>query len=227
MKRDALRAHYLFQSLRAEEIDEIIGFATERRIARGATIFEKGDPGTSLMAVLLGSVRISNIAADGSEVFFRVIGAGEVFGEIALLDGKPRSADAVALEDTLLIVVERRHFFPFMLRHPSVLERLLVVLCDRMRSTSLDLQDQATLEVPVRLARRLVRLAEQYGQPVPQGGIRIEMKLSDTDLGRLIGNVKRETVNRHIRVWRREGLMDYEGSYRVIHDLAGLRARGD
>ena len=97
-----------------EELDEILKFASERRVRRGQTIFQRGDNGSSMMAVLRGRVRISSVSGDGKEVTLNVINPGEIFGEIALLDGEPRSADATAIEDTLLLVVERRHFLPFL-----------------------------------------------------------------------------------------------------------------
>lgn len=222
-KRDALRAFVLFDSLRSEELDEIVAFAAERRTGKGTAIFEKDDAGSSMMVVLTGRVRIWNVSREGKEVTLRVIGPGEVFGEIALLDGKPRSANAEALEDTLLMVVERRHFLPFMMGHPGVLERLLVVLCDRLRSTSLDLEDQATLDMPARLARRLVRLARDYGRALPQGAVRIELKLSQNDLGNLIGTT-RESVSKQLSAWRGDGIIGADGRYVIVTNMERLVA---
>ena len=92
-------------------------------------IFQRGDNGSSMMAVLRGRVRISTVSGEGKEVTLNVINPGEIFGEIALLDGKPRSADATAIEDTLLLVVERRHFLPFLRQNEDLFLRLLAVLC--------------------------------------------------------------------------------------------------
>ena len=116
IKRAALLASSLFAAMRTEELDEIFKFASERRVRRGQTIFQRGDNGSSLMAVLRGRVRISSVSGDGKELTLNVISPGEIFGEFALLDGKPRSNDAAASEDTLLLVVERRHFMPFLRR---------------------------------------------------------------------------------------------------------------
>ena len=107
-KRAALLGSPLFAAMRPEELDEILKFASERRVRRGQTIFQRGDNGSSMMAVLRGRVRISSVSGDGKEVTLNVINPGEIFGEFALLDGEPRSADATAIEDTLLLVVERR-----------------------------------------------------------------------------------------------------------------------
>jgi CRP/FNR family transcriptional regulator, cyclic AMP receptor protein len=220
MKRDALLASPFFQHMRAEELDEIIGFATERRFSRGTVIFTKGDPGTSMMAVLTGRVRVSAISADGKEVTLNVINAGDIFGEIALLDGKSRSADATALEDTVLMVVERRQFLPFLLNNATLIERLLVVLCERLRRTSLALEELALFDLPVRLARLLIKLSQDYGRPVPDG-TRIDIKLSQRDLATLVAS-SRETVNKQLRGWREQGVVEIVAGYLVVKNRAAL-----
>jgi CRP-like cAMP-binding protein len=222
MKREALLSSALFRPMRPEEIDEIVGFATERRFARGTTIVSKGAAGSSLMAVLAGRVRIGNVSATGKEVTLNVIGPGEIFGEIALLDGKPRSADAVAVEDTTVMVVERRDFLPFLRRHETLLERLLVVLCDRLRRTSGALEEIALFDLPARLARLLVKLAEDYGRPAP-AGVRIGMKLSQRDLSNLVAS-SRESVNKQLRIWRAAGSIDLVDGHVVLLRPAELRA---
>ena len=137
VKRAALLGSSLFAAMRSEELDEILKFASERRFRRGQTIFQRGDSGSSMMAVLRGRVRISSVSADGKEVTLNVISPGEIFGEFALLDGKPRSNDAAASEDTLLLVVERRYFIPFLAQNQDLTLRLLAVLCDKLRRTSM------------------------------------------------------------------------------------------
>jgi CRP-like cAMP-binding protein len=229
MKRDALLSSAFFRTMRAAEIDEIIAFATERRFPRGTTIMSKGEPGSSLMAVLAGRIRIGNVSHDGKEVTLNVIGPGEIVGEIALLDGKPRSADAVAIEDTTVIVVERRDFLPFMLRHETLVERVLGVLCDRLRRTSTALEEIALFEVPARLARLLVKLAADYGRPVPGGdAVRIGIKLSQRDLSNLVAS-SRESVNKQLKVWRDAGIIDLVDGQLIVKrqkELEALYAQG-
>ena len=135
--------------MQPEELDEILKFASERRVRRGQTIFQRGDNGSSLMAVLRGRVRISSVSGEGKEVTLNVISPGEIFGEIALLDGQPRSADATAIEETLLLVVERRHFLPFLRQNEDLYLRLLAVLCSRLRRTSMALEEIALFDLPV------------------------------------------------------------------------------
>lgn len=220
MKHDALLASPFFQHMNAAELDEIIGFATERRVPKGTVIFTKGDGGTSMMAVLAGRVRVSSFSADGREVTLNVIGSGEIFGEIALLDGKPRSADATALEDSALMVVERKNFLPFLLRNPQLMERMLVVLCERLRRTSMALEELALFDLPVRLARLLTKLSRDYGRPVPDG-MRIDMKLSQRDLATLVAS-SRETVNKQLRGWREQGVLDMVSGYIVVKSATAL-----
>lgn len=166
------------------------------------------------MAVLHGRVRIGSVSPEGREVVLNIINPGEVFGEIALLDGKPRSADATATEDTLLLVLERRHFLPFLERHPDTMLRLIAVLCDRLRRTSVAMEDLAMLDLPERLARLLLKLGEDYGRRIADG-LRIDFKLSQKDLSNLVAS-SRESVNKQMRAWHAEGVLDMQGGYIVL-----------
>ena len=225
VKRAALLGSSLFAAMRSEELDEILKFASERRVRRGQTIFQRGDNGSSMMAVLRGRVRISSVSGDGKEVTLNVISPGEIFGEIALLDGKPRSNDAAASEDTLLLVVERRHFIPFLAQNQDLTLRLLAVLCDKLRRTSMALEEIALFDLPVRLARVLLKLAEDYGRP-SAAGTRIDLKLSQRDLSNLVAS-SRESVNKQLRAWRENGLVDLEDGFIVLRRPAELRELTD
>lgn len=220
MKRDALRASSFFAHMKPQELDELIAASSERRVSRGANIFSKGDPGTSMMAVLTGHVRVGSVSLEGREVVLNVIGPGEIFGEMAMLDGKPRSLDAIAAEETTLMVIERRIFIPFLLRHEGLVERMLEVLCDRLRQTSIALEEIALFDLPVRLSRVLVKLADDYGRPCEEG-VRISLKLSQRDLSSLVGS-SRESVNKQLSTWREAGLVQ-TGGHLIIRDVKLLR----
>lgn len=224
-KRDALLGSPLFAAMQPAELDEILKFASERRFRRGQTIFQRGDNGSSLMAVLRGRVRISSVSSDGKELTLNVINPGEIFGEIALLDGQPRSADATAIEDTLLLVVERRHFLPFLRQNEDLYLRLLAVLCSRLRRTSLALEEIALFDLPIRLARVLLKLADDYGRP-SASGTRIDLKLSQRDLSNLVAS-SRESVNKQLRVWRETGSVDLEDGFIVLRRPKELRSLTD
>lgn len=213
-RRAALRASPVFQAMQPEELDEILGFAVDRKVRRGQTIFQKGDSGSSMMAVLRGRVRISAVSAEGKEITLNVINPGEVFGELALLDGKPRSADATAAEETHLLVVERRHFLPFLTLRPELMLRMLVVVCDKLRQTSVALEQIALFDLPARLALVLLKLAGNYGRPGAEG-TRIELKLSQRDLSTLVAS-SRESVNKQLGAWREDGVIGTDDGFIVI-----------
>lgn len=221
--RNALLSSTLFQAMKLEELDGILRLATERRYRKGQTIFQQGDPGSSMMAVLSGRVRIGAISLDGKEITLNMIDAGEVFGEIALLDGKARSADAIAIEATHLLTIERRHFVPYLKGDLGLALRLLSVLCERLRQTSETLGDLVMFDLPARLGRTLMKLAGDYGRP-SGSGIRIGIKLSQSDLSRLVAS-SRESVNKQMRAWEDEGLVVKEGGLLVIPRPEVLKGR--
>jgi CRP/FNR family transcriptional regulator, cyclic AMP receptor protein len=214
VKRAALLASPLFAAMQPAELDTVLQMSTERRFRRGQTIFQKGDDGSSMMAVLRGRVRISAVSAEGKEVTLNVINPGEVFGEIALLDGKTRSADAAAIDETLLLLIERRHLLPFLQSNQDLMLRMLAVLCERLRRTSVALEDVALSDLPVRLARMLGQLAEDYGRPTPKG-TRIDIKLSQRDLSTLVAS-SRESVNKLLGAWRKDGVITLEGGHIIV-----------
>ena len=218
--RALLAQHFVLAQLTPEELDRVVAMASERQLTNGKVIFQKGDPGTSLMAVLSGRVRISAYSEDGKEIILNIIEAGQVFGEIALLDGKARTADATAMGPTTLVVLDRREFIPFLERNPRIAIRLLEVLCERVRRTSEMVESVAFLDFGARLARLLLRLAETYGEEVDDG-IRINLKLSQTDLGNLIAST-RESVNRQLNAWSEEGVVALERGRITILDQDAL-----
>lgn len=220
-RRRLLLSSPLFGALPRDAQDDILSRAVDRLVRRGRTIFQKGDEGSTMLAVLSGRVRISSTAPNGREVTLNMIDAGEVFGELALLDGKPRSADATALEDSRLIVVERRDFLPHLMVNHDLSLRLIDVLCIRLRETSETLGSFAMLDLSGRLARKLLSLAEEYGKP-REGGVRLEIRLSHTDLGRFVGG-SRESVNKQMRAWEEEGIVARESSRVVLLRTAVLR----
>src|SRR5438105_10600679 len=135
-KMALLRRHPLFGAIGSDLLKRLSACATTRRLKKGQTIFDKGDPGTALFAVHSGTVKIGAPSADGREAVFNLIRDGEIFGEIALLDGRPRTAGAVAMTDCELMVIERRDFVVFVRDHPEVALKLIECLCGRLRLVS-------------------------------------------------------------------------------------------
>lgn len=220
-RRAIFQNHQLFGQLTVDELDRLLLHARIERCARDQVIFHKGDPGAGLMAVIRGQVRISAPAADGREIVLNIIEPGQIFGEIALLDGRDRTADAVAWTDCELLALERRDFLPFLERHPDVSLRLLRVLCDRLRRTSAQVEDLLFLDLPARLAKKLLALAQSHGARGP-AGLRIDLKLSQRELGNLVG-MSRESINKQLRAWQGEGLIDMQQGTIVLKQAEALK----
>jgi CRP-like cAMP-binding protein len=221
-RRAIFDGHVLFGALTPAERDALLAYARTKSFRAREAIFHKGSPGTGMMAVLKGRVRISAMGQDGKEVVLNVIEEGGIFGEIALLDGKDRTADAKAMTDCELLILDRREFLPFLKSHPDVSLRLLTILCDRLRRTTEQVEDMLFLDLPARLAKALLRLAETHGRRSGRG-LRIEAKLSQRELGQWIGQ-SRESVNKQLAAWQEADLIALEAGSIVILDEAGLRA---
>ncbi len=219
-KEAVLAGHFLLRHLGREELRGLAAAATLANHARNAVIFNKDDPGDSMMAVIRGRVKICAYSADGKELVLNLIDRGGLFGEIALLDGRPRTADAVALEETDLLVLTRARFLPFLTANPELTVRLFSVLCQRLRQTSEHLEDALFLEAPSRLARGLLRLATAFGKPVARG-LRIDIKLSQQQIGSLIG-ISRESINKHLGEWTQSGYIAVQSGIITIHNRAAL-----
>ena len=224
-KVSLLSAHWLLQHLSPSELETLAQHARMEKHAANKVIFWKGDPGHSMMVVVKGRVRIRSYSAQGKEVILNIINPGEVLGEIALLDGKERTADAIAMGPVEVLVLARRDFLPFLERNQKACIRLLTVLCDRLRRTSEQVEDLLFLEQPARLAKTLLRLAkENEYAPDDDGeeaGLCVDLKLSQKELGAVAG-MRRESVNRHLQEWRADGLITLKDGLIWINDPDAL-----
>jgi CRP-like cAMP-binding protein len=220
--REFLARHDLLGRLTPEELDRLLAHARAERVDEGRVLFRKGDPGDRLYVVLAGRISISTTSEAGKEVVLNVLGRGEVFGEIALLDGKARTADAIAMAESHLLVLDRADFMPFLERHPEVSARVIAVLCERVRWISDSYEDALFLELPARLAKRLLVLAQYHGEPGDGTTTRIEFPLSQQELANLAG-VSREAVNKLLRDWQSEGVIAHDKHHVTILDPARLK----
>jgi CRP/FNR family cyclic AMP-dependent transcriptional regulator len=219
-REEVLASHFLLRYLHPEELSRLAASAIPVRHRPQATIFQKGDPGGSMMAVMRGRVKICTYSADGKELVLNIIDRGGLFGEIALFDGQPRSADAVAIEETELLVLDRNRMTPFLSAHPEIATRLIEVLCQRLRSTSEALEDALLRDAPSRVARGLLRLAATFGKQEP-AGLRLDIKLSQQQIGNLIG-ISRESTNKYIVEWSRAGYLSVNNGFITIYDRETL-----
>jgi CRP/FNR family cyclic AMP-dependent transcriptional regulator len=220
-KRALLANHPLFGQLALDELERLVAYMRLVRQPPRTVLFRKGDPGTHMVVVVRGRVKVCTHSEDGKELVLNLINPGEVVGEIALLDGADRTADAVTLVDSDLLILERRDFIPFLKRHPDACMRLLAVLCERVRRTSELLEEALFLEGSSRLAKRLVHLAEVFGKAVP-GGVKIDISLSQQQLGNMVG-MSRESMNKQLKQWRQDDLIRIEDGRYVLTNLEALR----
>src|SRR6266403_6278891 len=151
-KLAVLRKHPMFCDLDPEALDQLCRYAKHSSLKRGATIVSKGDPGNSLVVVVSGTVKISISSPDGRSAILNLIGAGEIFGEVALLDGRARTADATANTNCEIYVIDRRDFIPFVKSQPALAMKLIELLCTRLRWTSDQVEEVILQNLPGRLA---------------------------------------------------------------------------
>jgi CRP-like cAMP-binding protein len=198
----------LFKALSEQERRALAAHAQSRVFAPNEPIFHVGEPGYSMMGVMVGTVRISLPTLKDKEVVLADLPAGEFFGEIALLDGKPRSASAVALTKCELLVLERRDFLPFLERSPTACLNLMQLLCERIRRADERVSEIAFSDLLARLARTLLRYpAQGHGPP--------KLSLSQQELAEMVG-ATRENVTRCLRIWQRHGILQLKDSRIII-----------
>jgi len=191
----------LFRSLPVPALQQITALAIRRSYRNGASVFSQGDPGDALYGVASGRVRISASGPDGREIFLNIMEPGDSFGEIALLDGAPRTASATASAPSELFVIKREPFLSLLQRDPKVTYQLLQLLCQRIRWTSGLAEDSALLSTPSRLARRLLTLVRVPGQSTAPGA---RIAMSQEDIARFLG-LSRQMVNQYLQQWKSAG----------------------
>jgi len=210
----------LFRQLGANERNALFARARVQKYAAADTIFVMGSPGDSMVAVLNGSIRISVLAPNGKEVVLAILGPGEICGEIALLDGKERTADARAATDCSVVVLERRHVLAFLAQNPEAWAGLADVLCGRLRVADQQMAAFAFSSVSVRLARALLRL-ETRDKHAANGADSTHVDLTQRELGNFIG-ATRESVNKLLRSWQHKGYIRLGGRLVVITNRAAV-----
>jgi CRP-like cAMP-binding protein len=210
----------LFRQLNDRERDALFARARTHKYAANENIFLMGSPGDDMVAVVSGTIRISMPSPDGKEVVLAILGPGEICGEIALLDGKERTADANAATDCSVVVLERRDVLAFLAQYPDAWTRLIDVLCARLRTVDHQTAEFAMAPLPVRLAKALLRLASPEGHAA-DGRASEGIRLSQRELGNMIG-ATRESVNKHLRALQRKGCVRIDDRLIVITDRAAL-----
>jgi CRP/FNR family cyclic AMP-dependent transcriptional regulator len=190
-----LAAHPIFGALRDEDLRRLSAITASTVLKRGHVIFKKGDAGNSLYAIRSGSVKIAVPGADGREAMFNILGDGELFGEVALLDGQPRTADAVAITDCELVTLRRGDFLQLLHREPKVAIKIIELLCARLRAAGEHFEDILFLNTAERLAKTLLRLPYKA---LPSNTRRVT--ITQQEISQMIG-LSRESTNKQLRIW--------------------------
>ena len=223
---DALRACPLFDGVDDGTLDLVAGALRVRRFRRGETIFHAGDPGDALFIVVDGEVKITLPSEDGSDpAILTTIARGGFFGALALLDGAPRSASAVALDAVVCHVLHRDPFTRLLDEQPSLRVALMATLAREIRRLTAQLEDLHFLDLPGRLARHLLRtLPEEARDPLaPPRPVRLPWPYTQSELAGMIGG-SRQSVNRLLADFAAAGLLRFEEDELVIPDPARLQA---
>lgn len=213
----------LFADLPDRALEEIGSRAHPKRFAKEAVVFVQGDYGGRCYLILDGSIKISAHNSDGREVVLAMLGPRDVFGELSLFDDSPRSADATAISDSLLLSLDKSALQEAIRRYPDVALSVLRVLSRRLRQTNYALQDSSFVDVAGRLARRIAELAEVHGVSCTEGTL-IDIPLSQESLAAMVGST-RESVNKALSAMTRRGAITRRGMRYLVSDIDRLRER--
>ncbi|MCC6178282.1 MAG: Crp/Fnr family transcriptional regulator [Chloroflexi bacterium] len=213
----------LLRNLSPESLSRLASVARRRTYRRGEVVFHQGDPGDSLHILLEGRVKIVLDAESGDEAVIAIFGPGDCFGELALIDGEPRSASVAALEPVHTVSISRNDFMSFVRENPSVAEQLLMTLAGMVRHANEGLADLVFLDMEGRLVKKLLELAASHGRSV-DGAIEIELPMTQEDLAAMIG-ATRASVNKLLGWYEDQGAIQRRGRRIAIFDPERLRRR--
>jgi len=217
-----LRKVPLFAGLSDQELEVLADSLGKRTFGKGMIIFHKGSPGQTLYIIESGKVRIFIISESGQEISVNIYGAGDVFGELALLDGLPRSAGAMAMEKTVTLTLHRDDFLRHLEDYPRMAKSIMEVLSTRLRYTTTYAESLSFLDVYGRVAAKLLELADRYG--VQKDGVEIDLRLTQAELATWVV-ATRESVNKVLGTFRDQGVIKVEAQRITILDRRELERR--
>ena len=219
-KRDLLASSQLFRNISPSDLENLAKYSKLKTYKNREIVCRRGDFGTQMFLIASGRVTLHTDSDEGKELGFGFLNRGDVFGEIALLDGGVRTATVKAIESTSLLVIEKRDFLPFLEKNPKVAIQLLSTMARRLRTTDEHFEDIFFRNLPGRLAKKFIGLAEDYGNET-DNGIEIDLKLSQGEIGKLTG-ATRESINKQMRAWEADGLIDCTKGFITIKEMDKL-----
>lgn len=219
---EQLGRHPLLQRLADEDLKALVGTATTRVFDERAVLFGQGDDGHAVLVMVHGYVKLSAVTAAGREVVLDVVGPGEVFGELSVLTENPRAATATAMTPCSVLSIEGRAFLGALSRSPDAMLWMLRLLARRLNKATEQMTDGLELPAPARLAKALLQLAALNSKAATDG-LQISLPLSQRELGGMTGLI-RESINKHLGLWRDAGWLTQSGRTITLHDLSPLHA---
>lgn len=219
-KRQLLAKSFIFEALGEQTQTDLAALGRVKQYMSGDAIFHAGDAGQSMMAIAQGEVRISTLSPTAKRVVLTDLSVGDVFGEIALLDGGERSADAHASTNCTMITLDRSAIFSVLNAQPELALKLVAFLCARIRRSDERMMDFAFLQLPVRISKTLLRVSAGSGEIDAKPAVRLS--LSQSEIADMVGGT-RENVNRCLRKWQKSGLIDLKDGWLIILDRPGLQ----
>lgn len=221
--QDILARAGIFQGVDSNAVASLIRDLEPIRFPRGTTIFEEGDPGDRLYIITSGKVKLARHASDGRENLLTIMGPSDMFGELSIFDPGPRTSSAVCVTEVEAATMDSELLQKWIDNHPSISQQLLRVLARRLRRTNASLADLIFTDVPGRVAKTLLQLANRFG--TQEGGVlRVNHDLTQEEIAQLVG-ASRETVNKALATFAHRGWIRLEGKSVVIVDTEHLARR--
>ncbi len=217
--RPFLKGNTFLGRLPDAALDTLMHKGQVRKYRKGDVIYRRGEPGDSLMVVIAGRTKLTNVSVSGKEVVLHFLGAGDIYGEIAALDGKERAANAVALEESQVFLLYTRDLIPALKAHPIAMFAIIQALCEKIRAGAAIIED-STLEMRGRTARGLLRLARQHGRRDAEG-VCLQLTISQEELGKYLG-LSRANVSRQLGQLKEADVIKIGGAHIIITDEKGL-----
>ena len=213
----------LFRGLSQQDLAELASLFRVQKVKGGEVLFRKGSEGTTLYVIQEGAVKIVLPSRLGDEMIITIFSEGDFFGEMSLLDGMPRSADAIAVEDSRLLLLNRSDFLYFLKKIDNAIEAIFATLSARLRKTDDLLEDTSFLNIPARFAKKLIELGETFGRKEGDS-LEISLRLTQKDLADMVG-ATRESINKELRNLREKGVVSVSGHTLRINDVNRLKRR--
>jgi CRP/FNR family transcriptional regulator, cyclic AMP receptor protein len=225
--RDVLRAIPLFAALEEHDLRSLVTIATRRTFPPDRDVVREGDTNADLYAVVTGMLRVSVRAQDGRSCALHLLGPGGFFGEISVVDGRARSANVTTLKSSELIVVPRDELLALIDRSPRLAMNLLTAMASLVRRLTTHVQELTAVPVSTRVARKLVEIGDHFGTPINANQLALPPAMSQQDLAEHV-QATRESVNKCLAGWMKQGIVQRTKTQLVISDRARLRelARG-